>query len=69
MLQDTLTGPVGIGRGDRMTYKGADGRQELRLHGLLFREPTPHEDRVVGNLVGDFVRKASERRRRSNERR
>ena len=52
-----------------MTYKGADGGQELRLHGLFLRESTADEDRVVGNLMGDFVRKASKRRRRSNERR
>ena len=52
-----------------MTYKGADGGQELGLHGLLLREAAPDEDRVVGNLVRDFMRKAGERRRRTNERR
>lgn len=50
-----------------MTYKGADGGQELRLHGLLLRESTADEDRVVGNLVRNFVCETSERRRRADE--
>ena len=52
-----------------MTYKGADGGQELRLHGLLLREPAADEDRVVGDLVRDLVREAREGRRRPDERR
>ena len=46
-----------------MTYKGADGGQELRLHGLLLSEPAANEDRVVRDLVRDLVRKARQRRR------
>ena len=50
-----------------VTYKGTDGGQELRLHGLLLRETTADEDRVVGDFVRDLVREARERRRGADQ--
>lgn len=40
------------------TYEGSHSRQELRLHGTLFRKTTANEDAVVSNLVGNLMGEA-----------
>ena len=43
------------------THKGTDGSYELRLHGLSLGEPTPNQDRVIRDLVRNFMCEAGER--------
>ena len=54
---------------NRKTYKGTNSGDELRRHGLSFREPAPYENGVVRDLVWDLVREAGEGGRCADERR
>lgn len=54
---------------ERGTYEGAYGREELGLHRLPFRESASHQNRVISDFMGNFVRKAGERRRGADQRR
>ena len=48
--------PICMGKGQ--TYEGSHSRQELRLHGSLFRKTAANEDAIVSNLVGYLMSEA-----------
>lgn len=70
MGQDRMTQKEWYKRKEGMvTHKGSYGGDVLTLHGLAFREPRPNQDRVIGDLMGDLMRKARKCRSCPDERR
>lgn len=51
------------------TYKCTDRSQELGLHGLFFCEATSYQNRIVGYLMRDLMRKTGKRCSCANHRR